>query len=132
MGKGIKMIDIGKQVHYWLEGSKEDWEVAQDLLKRDRIRHGLFLGHLALEKILKAHVVKATQELAPRTHNLIRLAELAGLNLSSDQIDIPAEMNAFNVEGRYPESLQPPPSIAEGEQYMERAKEVYEWLKNLI
>jgi HEPN domain-containing protein len=126
------MIDIGKQIPYWVEGAEEDWEVAQDLPKRGRVSHGLFLGHLALEKILKAHVCQATQELAPRIHNLIRLAEMAGIHLSSDQMDILAEMNAFNVEGRYPESLQAPPSFLEGEQYLTRAKEVYEWLKNHI
>jgi HEPN domain-containing protein len=126
------MIDIGKQIQYWIVGAEEDWEVAQDLLKRDRVRHGLFLGHLALEKMLKAHVCRTTQELAPRSHNLIRLAELAGIHLTSDQMDILAEMNAFNVEGRYPESLQAPPSVLEGEQYLTRAKEVYEWLKNRI
>jgi len=32
----------------------------------------------------------------------------------------------------YPESLQAPPSVLEGEQYLSCAKEVYEWLKNLI
>lgn len=96
------------------------------------MRHGLFLGHLALEKILKAHVCRTTQDLAPRIHNLIRIAELAGFNLSSDQMDILAELNAFNVEGRYPETLQAPPSASEGEQYLVRAKEVFEWLKNRI
>ncbi len=79
------MVDIGKQIHYWVEGAKEDWEVAQELLSKGRVRHGLFLGHLALEKILKAHVCRTTQDLAPRIHNLIRIAELAGFNLSSDQ-----------------------------------------------
>ena len=126
------MIDINKQVQYWVEGSKEDWEVAQDLLKRGRVRHGLFLCHLALEKMLKALVCHATQELAPRIHNLVRLAEIAGIHPTPDQMDILAEMNAFNVEGRYPESLHSPPNIKEAEQYLSRSREVYEWLKNLI
>jgi len=45
--------------------------------EKNRIRHGLFLANLALEKALKALVCKATRDLAPRIHNLVRLAELA-------------------------------------------------------
>jgi predicted nucleotidyltransferase len=38
-------------------------------------------------------------------HHLVKLAETAGLSLNKRQIDILAEMNAFNIEGRYPDSL---------------------------
>ena len=71
------MIDINKQITYWRESSKEDWEVALELVGNNRYRHGLFFAHLALEKILKAFVCKETNELAPKIHNLIILAELA-------------------------------------------------------
>ena len=74
----------------------EDWEVAQDLLKHRRTRHGLFFVHLALEKLLKAHVCHSTNDLAPRLHNLIRLAGLAKLTLTQAQLDILADINTFN------------------------------------
>jgi HEPN domain-containing protein len=64
------MIDISKQIAYWQSGAKEDWDATQDLIKKGRVRHGLFFAHLALEKILKALVCQQTQALAPRTHNL--------------------------------------------------------------
>jgi hypothetical protein len=48
------MFDIGKQIAYWRDGAAEDWRVAQDLIKRRQVRHGLFFAHLALEKLLKA------------------------------------------------------------------------------
>jgi HEPN domain-containing protein len=70
------MIDIEKQVNYWQKGAIEEWDLAQDLVKRNKTRHGLFFAHLALEKLLKAHVCRQTQDLPPRTHNLTRLAEL--------------------------------------------------------
>jgi HEPN domain-containing protein len=44
----------------------------------------LFFAHLALEKLLKAHVCRATRDLAPRVHALLRLAERAGLMLPED------------------------------------------------
>jgi HEPN domain-containing protein len=126
------MIDIEKQVAYWRSGASEDWQVATELIRRKRLRHGLFFAHLALEKALKAHVCRQTQDLAPRIHNLVRLAEIAQLQLDDKQIDVLAEMNAFNLEGRYPEMLTPEPTIEEARRYIRRAKEVYTWLMSQL
>jgi HEPN domain-containing protein len=125
------MIDIDRQIAYWREGAQEDWVVAQELVNGNRTRHGLFFAHLALEKVLKAHVCRQTRDLAPRIHNLVRLAELADISLRPEQIDVLAEMNAFNLESRYPELLMPPPTLKEAKAYMSRAKEVFQWLMNL-
>jgi HEPN domain-containing protein len=95
---------------------------------RSRTRHGLFFVHLSLEKLLKAHVCRHTQDLAPRLHNLVRLAELATLPLSQAQVDVLAEINAFHIEGRYPDVLIPPPSQDKAEGYLRRAQEIYRWL----
>jgi HEPN domain-containing protein len=122
------MIDIQKQIDYWRNGAIEDWNVAEDLVSRNKTRHGLFFVHLALEKLLKAHICQHTQELAPRVHNLSWLAELAALSLSRKQQDILAEVNAFNLEGRYPDLLIPPPTPDEATEYMQRGREVFEWL----
>lgn len=124
------MVDIGKQIQHWRNGADEDWAVAQDLIGRDKIRHALFIAHLALEKSLKAHVCRNTRELAPRTHNLVRLAEIAGLKLSEEQIDLLADVNEFNIEGRYPEMLMPPPTRAEADDYMARIAEVLQCLNS--
>ena len=104
------MVDIKKQISYWKENADEDWAVAQQLLESGRTRHGLFFAHLALEKMLKALVCKNTGDLAPRIHNLNRLIDLAGVVSSPVQTDILAEMNAFHIEGRYPEMLTKPPT----------------------
>lgn len=121
------MVDIAAQIAHWRAGAEEDWTVARELLDRGRVRHGLFFAHLGLEKSLKAHVCRETRELAPRIHNLVRLAELAGLGLQHEQLDALAEMNAFMVEGRYPDLL-PPPTIAEAEAYFARGERVFQWL----
>ncbi len=126
------MINIERQIAYWRGGAVEDWEVAQELIDSGRIRHGLFFAHLTLEKMLKAHVCRHTQDLAPRIHNLVRLAELAALPLSEAHIDILAEMNAFNIEGRYPDTLMPLLSQGEARGYLRRAEEVYQWLMNQL
>ena len=122
------MIDIAQQVAYWRDGAREDWDVAQDLIAQGRVRHAMFFAHLALEKVLKAHICRQTNDLAPRLHNLIRLAEIGDVRPSQKYLDVLAEMNAFNLEGRYTDLLMPPPSLAEARDYLTRAEEVMQWL----
>ena len=122
------MLNIEKQIAYWRDGAAEDWRVAQDLVKRHEVRHGLFFAHLTLEKMLKAHVCHHTSDLAPRLHNLIRLVELANLTPTQAQLDILADINTFNLEGRYPDMLTPAPSLGDAKDQLRRAEEVYRWL----
>lgn len=70
------MVDVPKQVEYWRKSSDEDFAAAQSLLEKGHFRHCLFFAHLAIEKMLKAHVTWQTKDVPPRIHNLIRLAEL--------------------------------------------------------
>lgn len=126
------MIDISKQITYWRESAREDWEVAIELVGNNRSRHGLFFAHLALEKVLKAHVCKETHDLAPKIHNLISLSRLAKINLLPEQFDILTDMNPFNIEGRYPDSLETPPTMEEAQAFMKRAEEVFIWLMNQL
>jgi HEPN domain-containing protein len=86
------------------------------------------MAHLALEKFLKAKVCRQTGELAPRLHNLVRLSELAELDLTAELLDTLADLNDFNLEGRYPEEMAAPPTAAESKALMARTKKVIEWL----
>lgn len=126
------MIDIDKQIRFWKNSAMEDWSVAQDLLQLKRTRHSLFFAHLALEKVLKGHVSGFTKAIPPKLHNLVRLAELAGLALTQEQVDILAEMNSYNLEGRYPDMLLPALTVKEATAQLKRAEKVYEWLLNQL
>jgi HEPN domain-containing protein len=126
------MIDINKHILHWRAGSSEDWEVACSLVKQERVRHGLFFAHLSLGKILKAHVCRATRELSPPIHNLLRLAECAGLSLQQEQRDLLAEVNSFNIEGRYPEMLLPLPTQFEAEAYLQKIRELLQCFQRMF
>lgn len=122
------MVDIQQQIVYWSTGAQEDIAVAEELIGNKRYRHGLFFAHLALEKMLKAHICKKTNELAPRIHNLVRLSEMADLGLSEDHMNHLADMNEFNLEGRYPIQYIDTASDQETKGYLFKTKEVLEWL----
>jgi HEPN domain-containing protein len=71
-------------------------------------------------------------ELAPRSHNLVRLAELAESHLSEQYVNILAEMNRFAIAGRYPDPPFPLPTPEEARTYADRAKEVLACLMRLL
>ncbi|MDT7041772.1 HEPN domain-containing protein [Candidatus Nitronereus thalassa] len=121
-------MNVQKHVEYWLNSAKEDWEIAQDLLFRNKTRHGLFFAHLALEKALKAQVCRTTKDVAPRIHALLRLAERANLDLTEETKIFLAEFDRYQLEGRYPENLMEPPDTGEAQEQMARAQEIYQWL----
>ena len=104
----------------------------RELLEKNRIRHTLFFGHLTLEKILKAHVCRVNGELAPPLHNLVRLAEKAGIELTDKQLDLLADVNEFNTEGRYPDSRLAPPNLEIATNYIKKIAEMRECLTNLF
>lgn len=125
-------MNIDKHISHWLTGSTEDWEVTQTLLNQGKVRHGLFFAHLALEKKLKAQYCRHQQKLAPMTHNLLRIADGTDICLNSEQRNLLAECNAFNIEGRYPELYLPLPTEQEAEEYMARIGELLKCLNQMF
>ena len=126
------MVNIDKHISYWKSGAEEDFQVADQLIRSGKIRHGLFFLHLTLEKILKAHVCRNSRDIAPRLHNLARLSELSGIAFKQEDSDFLAEMNPFNIEGRYPEMWGPVPSREEADTLLQKSGGIFEWLKNQL
>lgn len=122
-------MDVQKQISYWRESAIEDLAVANELLDKERIRYALFFAHLCVEKMLKALVCKHTRDLAPKMHNLVRLAGAANISMDESAQDFLAELNAYNIEGRYPEGLTPPPTRDEAAAMLQRTSEFMEWLQ---
>ena len=122
------MINVDEQIVYWRENAIEDLGVSKDLLRGGKVRHGLFFLHLACEKMLKTHVCKATQDLAPRTHDLVGLGARTTVKLTEDHRQVPDDLNAFNIEGQYPSMLTTPPSLKEARDMRKSASVFFKWL----
>jgi len=122
-------MNVGKQIEYWKVSGNEDFAAAKALLEKGHLRHCLFFAHLAIEKMLKAHVTKQTKDLPPRIHDLIRLAHLGNVNVSKEQKNLMLEFGVYQLEGRYPDSQQIPLSKPFVKKELARAKELLEWLK---
>lgn len=121
-------MDIRRQIEYWLNGSQDDIEAAAVLLEKGKVRQSLFFAHLAVEKALKAHVSKAAESVPPRTHDLLRLAELAGISLDPPRRTFLARLQRFCLEGRYPDSPLEMPELDEARAELDDARETRSWL----
>ncbi|PIP51599.1 DNA-binding protein [Candidatus Berkelbacteria bacterium CG_4_8_14_3_um_filter_33_6] len=93
---------MGKEetIKYWIIASERDKKSALDMLRDGNYNWSLFLWQLVLERLLKALIVKKDKEVI-RTHNLVRLSEIADIELSDDQRAELTEISRFNIEARY-------------------------------
>jgi HEPN domain-containing protein len=121
-------MNVEKQVRYWREGAAEDLHAAHILLEKGCARHALFFAHLALEKPLKAHVVRRTGDLAPKMHILPRLMELTGLSPAEGHHVFIKRFDRYQIMGRYPESPGAPIDVKRARRLMNTAREVFQWL----
>lgn len=96
------MVDnIDKIIQHWKGASDKDYHTMQNLLKSKDYSWAMFLGHLVLEKLLKAHYVKNVQKHPIFTHDLLRLATEARLNISEEYVDWLDDISTFNINARY-------------------------------
>jgi len=96
-----KNIDEDKLIKYWSESSDEDYETMIIMFRNRRYNWSLFIGHLMIEKLLKALYVKTNNDYPPYIHNLVSLVEKCGLEMTDDQKHFFASVTAFNINARY-------------------------------
>jgi HEPN domain-containing protein len=97
------MDDVSRQ---WAEQARYDVETADAMLKAGRYLYVLFCCQQAVEKAIKAIIVKKTGELPPRVHNLLRLAEVAEIEPDVEQTRFFAELSGYYIQSRYPEEIR--------------------------
>lgn len=95
-------FDVRKTIEYWKTSAKYDIETAEAIFEKQRYPYALFMGHLALEKMLKALFVRDRRTHAPRTHSLPILACRLKTHIPDDMIKRFAEYMRFCFEARYP------------------------------
>lgn len=92
----------------------------------------MFFCHLCIEKIIKAHVVKETNEIPPKSHDLFFLLRKAQIELTEDKQLIIQILMKYQLEGRYPEYLPGAPNENLVFGYMQQTNELLEWFKEKL
>jgi len=96
-----KLENKEKIIQYWRESSDLNYKTMKNLMKTGDYSWALFMGHLVLEKLIKAHYVKKLGKHAIHTHDLLRLATEAGLDLTEENKERLDEISTFNLNARY-------------------------------
>ena len=96
-----KIKDIAPVIQHWIDSSEENYRSMHNLLKSKEYSWALFLGHLVLEKLLKALYVKKLHEHAIFKHDLLRLARMIELELPANFEEWLDEISTFNLNARY-------------------------------
>jgi HEPN domain-containing protein len=122
-----------EHISYWLTSAHHDLEAAESLFSQSKYDWCLFIGHLVLEKALKALFVKTHEEnsVIPKTHNLLKLAEFSKISLSDTQRLSLLNFNDFNIEARYPDyklKFYTKCDKEFTENNFTQIKEMYQWL----
>ena len=90
-----------KAVYHWKNGAADAFQTAQDLFKLKRYQFCLFFVQLTLEKILKAIYIDKKDESFPPTHDLLLIANQAGLKIDEETKEKLKEISTFNISARY-------------------------------
>ena len=129
-------MKIDEHIKYWLDSAAHDLDVAEHLFQSGKYDWSLFIGHLVLEKTLKAlFVFKNNNQAPPKIHNLVRLADLSGLVLTMEQKMLFDKITDFNIDTRYPSvkfEFYKQCTAQFTQEYFAAIKENYTWLKSLI
>ena len=128
-------IDVDKIVKHWIETSDDDFNTMLTLYNSKSFSWALFLGHISTEKLLKALYVKRFREHAPFTHNLYRLGELIGLEMSDEYSDWFDEITSFNLNARYDEYKKEFYKLCTPEYtqaWIEKIKTIRTWIKEML
>ena len=98
------MTHVKELVRYWVKTAAHDFGTMQSLFRSKRYSDCLFFGHITLEEILKALVVREIKEQVQFTHDLLVLyKKIKNVELTEAEIDLLDEVNSFNIRARYPD-----------------------------
>ena len=124
-------------MNYWIESSDEDYDTMMYMKAGKKNTWSLFMGHLVIEKLLKALYAKNNKgtPYAPKSHDLLYLAEKTQLKLNERQEDLLDTITRFNMNARYDDYKKEfylKCTDEYTEQQLKNIEEIRVWLKNLL
>lgn len=104
MDNEIKNIEA--IINYWRESSEQNYATMQNLIKTQEYAWALFMGHLVIEKLLKALYVKNLRKHPVFSHDLLRLADKMAIVLPPNYDEWLDKITTFNLNARYDDYKQ--------------------------
>jgi len=127
-----EVVDVEKVYSHWVDTSDKDAITMAHLYNTQDYNWALFMGHIVLERLLKATVVKKTANHPPFTHDLTKLAILSSLPFSEDYLDWLDTISTFNMNARYDsykEEFYKKCTLSFTTEWIDKIKELQAWIK---
>jgi HEPN domain-containing protein len=126
-----------KIIKNWVELAEYDFQTAKAMLDSGRYLYVVFTCQQAIEKLLKALVVKVKDETPPYTHNLLKLLDILSISSSAakEKTRFLELLNSYYIESRYTERLDELAKLLTREKCEEiyrNTKGLFSWLKSKI
>lgn len=120
----------------WLERARYDLDTAGAMHNARRYLYVAFMCQQSLEKLLKAIIIEKGKEVL-RSHNLVRLAEVAGVYglMNQEEQDFLADLTPFAIEARYGDYRSKLSEIIDRKTalgYFQKTKKAFKCLKRKI
>jgi len=128
-------INTTESIKHLINTSEDDFRTMLILFESKSYNWALFLGHISVEKLLKALYLKTHGQHAPFTHNLYRLAELCDIKLTNEYSYWFDKITSFNINARYNDHKkefysQCTPEFTE--YWINIIKTLREWIKQML
>ena len=131
----IGNMENAELIKFWIDSSDRDYITMEHLYEKQDYHWALFMGHLVLEKLLKAYYVKKIANQTPNIHNLLRLGEKSELTLDESQKDILVTISAFNIQARYDDyklAFYKTCTREFTEKWIQEIQRMRQWIKNQL
>lgn len=128
-------MEKNELIQFWIKSSDEDAKTMDHLFKSGDFSWSLFIGHLTVEKLLKAYYVATVDENIPFTHNLIAIIKKTNIDLTDEKLMLLSDVTSFNIAARYEDykdSFRNKCTKEFTKGYLIKIKELNKWIKSLI
>ena len=122
-------------IKYWIQSSDNDYETMVYLFKGKNYPWALFIGHIVIEKLLKAYYINNIDMNVPHIHDLLRIAEKAKMSLLEEQKDFLDTLTSFNIKARYDDYKLKFYTMCTkkfADEYIRKIKEFRVWIKETL
>lgn len=123
------------KVQKWLRFAEADMSSAEALHQVGQDLNAIFHLQQAIEKVMKALLLKQTSKEPPRIHGLRKLAERCALTLAPEQALLLENLSEYYVESRYPGDWREVPADVisrEAARLISASREFIPWLRSQI
>ena len=117
---------------HWVESSERDFKTMNNLFKSKDYSWSLFVGHLVIEKLIKACYIKHNHQHPLMIHNLVKLAETSGMSPTESQKELFTEITSFNLSTRYDDykkSFYVKCTPEYTKEWIKHIKQIRKWIK---